>query len=269
MAPLDDNESQSLAARPLRRVDVLGVGISAVNLQRAVEEVQRWILDNEQHYVCVTGVHGVMESQRDNDLLRMHNHSGLTVADGLPMLWAGRYAGTAEMGRVRGPDLLPALCALAAEKGWSNYFYGGAPGTTEALIERLQGRFAGLRVVGSHCPPFRPLTSDEDDAVVAEINTCAPDLLWVGLSTPKQERWMSDHLGRVCAPALLGVGAAFDVHAGLIRQAPLWIQRSGFEWLYRTATEPRRLGRRYLRNNPRFLQAIVRQRPFVQRHEGR
>ena len=204
-----------------------------------------------------------MESQTDRDLLRIHNESGLTVADGMPMLWAGRYVGVSGIGRVRGPDLLPALCRAAADNGWSNYFYGGAPGTAETLAGRLRNRFPGLVVAGWSCPPFRPLTPEEDDEAVAQINACRPNLVWVGLSTPKQERWMADHIGRVRASAMLGVGAAFDVHAGLIQEAPPWIQSSGLEWLYRVSRDPRRLWRRYLHNNPRFAAAVVRQRPFL------
>lgn len=252
-----------MTTNAINRIDVLGVGISLVDVDLAIAEVGRWIRDGEQHYVCVTGVHGVMESQDHADLMTIHNRSGLTVADGMPMFWAGRYVGARRLGRVRGPDLLPAMCRMATDNRWTSYFYGGAPGTAEALVERLVEQFPGFRVAGWHCPPFRELTMEEDVAVVAEINACAPDLIWVGLSTPKQERWMADHVGRVKASALLGVGAAFDVHAGLIRQAPPWIQNSGFEWLFRIFCDPRRLWRRYLYNNPRFVVRILRRRPFL------
>lgn len=242
------------------RVDVLGVGITAITLNDAVSEVSRWVQAGEQHYVCVTGVHGVMACQSDPELRRIHNESGLTTPDGMPMVWAGRWA-RVPIERVYGPDLMLAVLAEAARRGWRSYFYGGKPGVADVLAERMQTRFAGLRVVGTYSPPFRPLDVAEDDEVVARINAADPDLLWVGLSTPKQERWMADHIGRVHAPALLGVGAAFDIHAGVVRQAPRWVQRSGLEWAFRLATEPRRLWRRYLRNNPRFLAAIVRNPP--------
>lgn len=215
----------------------------------------------EQHYVCVTGVHGVMESQRDPELLRIHNASGLTTPDGMPMVWAGHRAGASWMTRVYGPDLMLALCARAAELGWTSFFYGGRPGVPEQLVERLTTRFPDLRIVGTYSPPFRPMTPDEDEELVARINTAAPDLVWVGLSTPKQERWMDGHVGRIEAPALLGVGAAFDIHAGTLAQAPPWAQRNGLEWLYRLYREPRRLWRRYLYNNPRFVLGIIRRRP--------
>lgn len=248
---------------PIRRVDVLGVGISAISLAGALREVQRWIEREEPHYVCVTGVHGVMESQRDPGLCRIHNASGLTVADGMPMMWAGRFSGAREMERLRGPDLMPAICELAAREGWSSYFYGGAPGIAEALIHRLRARFPTLPVAGWHSPPFRPLTPHEDEAIIADINASGAQLVWVGLSTPRQEWWMAEHLGRLKAQVLLGVGAAFDVHAGAVRQAPRWVQRSGFEWAFRISQDPKRLWRRYLINNPRFMTTVIRRRPFL------
>ncbi|HEY6057860.1 MAG TPA: WecB/TagA/CpsF family glycosyltransferase [Candidatus Limnocylindrales bacterium] len=245
----------------IRRVDVLGVRISAIDMAMALDEIERWISAREPHYVCVTGVHGVMESQRDPELRAIHNASGLTTPDGMPMVWAGRRAGARWMSRVYGPDLMLALCERAAARGWSSYFYGGKDGVPERLAARLRERFPGFRVVGTESPPFRALSAEEDDAVVARINAAAPDLVWIGLSTPKQERWMAAHVGRIKAPALLGVGAAFDIHAGTLRQAPPLLQRHGLEWLYRLYREPRRLWRRYLSNNPRFVLAIARRPP--------
>jgi len=258
-----DREAGQGLTRGAARVDVLGVGVSAVDMAQAVAEIRRWVEEGERRYVCVTGVHGVMESQRDPELRRIHNASGLTTPDGMPMVWAGRRAGAGHMARVYGPDLMLELCALSVERGWSSFFYGGAPGVPERLAERLAARFPGLRVAGCLSPPFRPLTPQEDEEVVRRIDASGADLVWVGLSTPKQERWMAAHVGRLRAPVLLGVGAAFDIHAGLLPQAPRWMQRSGLEWLYRLAREPRRLWRRYLGNNPRFLLAIVRRPPML------
>jgi N-acetylglucosaminyldiphosphoundecaprenol N-acetyl-beta-D-mannosaminyltransferase len=247
------------------RVDVLGVRISAIDMAQAVAEITRWVEDGEQHYVCVTGVHGVMEARRDPELRRIHNASGLTTPDGMPMVWAGHRAGVPQMERVYGPDLMLEVCARAAERGWSSFFYGGAQGVPELLAARLTARFPGFKVAGTWSPPFRPLTPEEDQAVVERINRSGADLVWVGLSTPKQERWMAAHAGRLDAKALLGVGAAFDIHAGLLPQAPAWMQRSGLEWLYRLGREPRRLWRRYLRNNPRFVVEILRRPPVLER----
>jgi N-acetylglucosaminyldiphosphoundecaprenol N-acetyl-beta-D-mannosaminyltransferase len=202
-------------------------------------------------------------SQRDPELLAIHNASGLTTPDGMPLVWASHRAGMAHVRRVYGPDLMLAVCALAAERGWSSYFYGATTGVPELLAERLKARFPGLKIAGTMSPPFRPLSPEEDAAVVERINAAAPDLLWVGLSTPKQERWMAAHLARLTVPVLVGVGAAFDMHAGRLRQAPSWMQASGLEWIYRLYREPRRLWRRYLSNNPRFVLAILRRPPRV------
>ena len=246
---------------PIPRIDVLGVGISAINMKMAVDEITRWIDEGEHHYVCVTGVHGVMESQRDPELLRIHNESGLTTPDGMPMVWCARWAGARHVERVYGPDLMLEVCRVAADRGWNSYFYGGKEGVPEMLAKRLQDRFPGLKVVGAYSPPFRDLTDEEQLEIIDRINEASPDLVWVGLSTPKQERWVASHIGKLNAAALLAVGAAFDIHAGKLRQAPRWMQRSGLEWLYRLYREPRRLLRRYLRNNPRFVVAMLRSRP--------
>jgi N-acetylglucosaminyldiphosphoundecaprenol N-acetyl-beta-D-mannosaminyltransferase len=250
---------------PIPRVDVLGVGISAINLTAAVEQIGCWLSARVQHYACVTGVHGVMESQRDPELRAIHNASGLTTPDGMPMVWAGRYAGARTMQRVYGPDLMLAVCARAAERGWTSFFYGGHDGVPELLAARLRARFPGLEVAGTFSPPFRDLTADEDDRVVDRINAAGADIVWVGLSTPKQERWMAAHVGRIAAPVLIGVGAAFDIHAGVLPQAPRWMQQAGLEWLYRLAREPRRLWRRYLANNPRFVRQILARPPRLVR----
>jgi N-acetylglucosaminyldiphosphoundecaprenol N-acetyl-beta-D-mannosaminyltransferase len=245
----------------IRRVDVLGVGISAINMGMAVEAVHRWIEAGERHYVCVTGVHGVMESQADSLLRDIHNRSGLTTPDGMPMVWAGKAAGADWMDRVYGPDLMLEVLARAEERGWSSFFYGGAEGVPELLADRLRERFPGLKVAGTYSPPFRPLSEDEMRQVSAMINESGATLVWVGLSTPKQEHWMHQLRPHLESPVLFGVGAAFDFHAGRLSQAPSWMQENGLEWLYRLYKEPRRLWKRYLTNNPRFVTSIVRKRP--------
>jgi N-acetylglucosaminyldiphosphoundecaprenol N-acetyl-beta-D-mannosaminyltransferase len=251
------------------RVDVLGVGISCVNLDSAVEEVSGWVDRAEHRYVCVTGVHGVMECRRDPHLLRIHNRSGLTTPDGMPMVWAARWAGRGEVSRVYGPDLMLAVLARAVERGWSSFFYGGGPGTAELLADRLATRFPGLRVAGTLTPPFRSLTPQESADTVRVVNESGARLVWVGLSTPKQEHWMAEHVGRLRANVLFGVGAAFDLHAGTVPQAPGWMQRSGLEWSYRLGREPRRLWRRYLRNNPAFVLDVLAHPPrLVQAEPG-
>jgi N-acetylglucosaminyldiphosphoundecaprenol N-acetyl-beta-D-mannosaminyltransferase len=243
------------------RVDVLGVQISAIDLEEAVVQLGTWINQGASTYVCVTGVHGVMESQRDHVLKSIHNHSGMTTPDGMPMVWASRWAGVRDARRVYGPDLMLAACAQAATAGWRSFFYGGKPGVASQLAANLEIWFPGLQVAGIHSPPFRDLTPAEDQQEVEMINATQPDLVWVGLSTPKQERWMANHLGRVDARVMIGVGAAFDIHSGNLAQAPKFVQRAGLEWLYRLGQEPERLWRRYLRNNPSFIFRIMRNPP--------
>jgi len=248
------------------RANILGVGVSALNMAMALEIIEGWIERREPHYVCVTGVHGVMESQRDEELRRIHNRAGLVTPDGMPLVWLSRLQGFHHVERVYGPDLMLALCERSVAKGYRHFFYGGAEGVPEQLASVLQKRFPGLQVAGTFSPPFRPLTADEDDRIVQMINAAAPDIVWVGLSTPKQERWMAGHRERLTAPVLIGVGAAFDFLTGRKPQAPRWMQRAGLEWLFRLLTEPRRLWRRYLINNPLFVALVVLQALGVRRY---
>jgi N-acetylglucosaminyldiphosphoundecaprenol N-acetyl-beta-D-mannosaminyltransferase len=243
------------------RVDVLGVLIDALDPLAALEIVSGWVRGGAREYVCVTGVHGVMESQRDPQLALVHNQSGLTVPDGMPLVWCCHRAGRPATRRIYGPDLMLAVLQRAAENGWSNYFYGGAEGVAELLAQRMCTTFPDLIVGGTESPPFRQLTEQEGVAVRTRINTSGAQLVWVGLSTPKQERWMAQHRAGLEAAALIGVGAAFDFHTGRVRQAPPWMQRHGLEWLFRLLVEPRRLWRRYARNNPRFVLSVLRRRP--------
>lgn len=236
----------------IRRCDVLGVEISAVNLPLAVRQIDEWIEQGQRNYVCITGVHGVMESQRDEPLKRIHNAAGMVTPDGMPMVWINRLAGNSHVSRVYGPDLMAEICSKSAEKGHKHYLYGGGDGVAELLASKLREKFPGIQIVGTYTPPFRPLTDDEDRAIVQKINESGADIVWVGLSTPKQEHWMARHLDRIHPPVMIGVGAAFDFHAGLKSQAPKWMQKSGLEWFYRLCTEPKRLWKRYCINNPLF-----------------
>lgn len=235
------------------RVNVLGVGISAINLVTARAAIADALAERRKGYVCVTGVHGVIEAQSDPGFREILNRAFLCTPDGMPMVWAGRLARFREIDRVYGPDLMLELCAWSARAGYSHFFYGGAEGVAELLSQRLRSKFPGLRVAGTFTPPYRPLEAKEEAALIEQVAATRPDLFWVGLSTPKQERFMAQYLPRLHTTIMLGVGAAFDFHIGRVRQAPRWIQRSGFEWLFRLGHEPRRLWRRYLRNNPLFL----------------
>jgi len=234
------------------RSDILGVQVSAINLADAVATVERWIREGTRNYVCVTSVHGVMESRRDQQLRDIHNRAGLVTPDGMPLVWLSRLLGKSRTEQVCGRDLMRKLTAVSALRGYRQFYYGGAQGVVDQLKQALTTGYPGLTVAGLLCPPFRPLTRAEDDVVVEAINAARPDVVWVGLSTPKQERWMASHLGRIDAPVIIGVGAAFDFLAGTKRQAPVFLQRNGLEWLFRLCLEPRRLWRRYAYIVPGF-----------------
>jgi N-acetylglucosaminyldiphosphoundecaprenol N-acetyl-beta-D-mannosaminyltransferase len=248
------------------RLNVLGVGVSAINLSRAVSIVDGWIASGRREYVCVTGVHGVMESRRDSRIREIHNKSGLVTPDGMPLVWLLRNAGCREVGRVYGPDLMLALLERGREHGHTHFLYGSTAGTLKLLVGNLSRRIPGIRIAGTYAPPFGVISRDEDDDIVDTINRSGAKLVWVGLSTPKQEIWMAEHRSRLSANVLIGVGAAFPFHAGLVRQAPPLVQRAGLEWLFRLTQEPRRLWRRYLRNNPRFITEIFLQQSGLSRY---
>lgn len=245
-----------VAVRPAR-VNILGVGISAINMQMAVETIEGWIASREQHFVCVTTVNEVVQCQSDPALRETINRSGLVTPDGMPLVWLSRWQGFAHVDRVYGPDLMLAACARSVATQYRHFFYGGTEGVVGELVQRLSGRFPGLQIAGTYAPPFRPLSVEEDTAAVDMINASNPDIVWVGMGGAKQNRWMASHVGRLKAPVLVGVGAAFDFHAGRKKQAPRWMQRNGLEWLYRLSQEPRRLWRRYLLSNPLFVLLVT------------
>ena len=237
--------------------DVLGVKVSAINMKLAVELADQWVTAGSPGYICVTGVHGVMEAQTDSELRRILNHACINTPDGMPMSWIGHLQGFREMDRVFGPDFMTAMCRLSVERGYRNFLYGGKPGVAELLSEALQHKFPGLQVVGTYTPPFRNLTPEEEEEILAQVKESRPHILWVGLSTPKQERFMAQYVDRLQTPLLVGVGAAFDYHTGRIRDCSGWIKRAGLQWLHRLMQDPRHLWRRYLRNNPAFLWHIA------------
>jgi N-acetylglucosaminyldiphosphoundecaprenol N-acetyl-beta-D-mannosaminyltransferase len=237
--------------------DVLGVRISAVDMDLSVDLADGWIRAGKPGYVCVTGVHGVMEAQRDPELLSTFNRAAISLPDGMPMTWIGRLQGFERMDRVFGPDFMAVMCRLSVERGYRIFLYGGKPGVAELLSETLQRRFPGLQVVGTYTPPFRSLTEEEEAELIAQVAKAQPHILWVGVSTPKQERFMAHYAGRLQVPLLVGVGAAFDYHTGSLRDCSRWIKRAGLQWLHRLLQEPRRLWKRYLVNNPAFVWHIT------------
>lgn len=249
--------SETSQPADLKRVNVLGVGISVINLQTALRAVADALERRRGGYVCVTGVHGVMEAQEDATFRGILNRAFLNTPDGMPMVWAGRVAGFREMNRVYGPDLMLDVCEFTRDKSFTHFLYGGADGVAPELQRRLEQRFPGIKIAGVFTPPFRALNAEEETEMAARIRAAKPDIIWVGLSTPKQEKFMARYYEKLGATLMFGVGAAFDFHAGRVRQAPRWMQRSGLEWFFRLCSEPRRLWRRYLKNNPRFVIRIL------------
>jgi N-acetylglucosaminyldiphosphoundecaprenol N-acetyl-beta-D-mannosaminyltransferase len=240
----------------IQRIKVLGVGVSAINMPEAVSRIGRWIAEGEKKYVCVTGVHGVMECQKDTKLLSIHNESGLTVPDGMPLVWCGRCYGHKTMNRVYGPDLMLQVCGAFQQNECSHFLYGGNDGVAQQLKERLVKLFPKIRIIGTFTPPFRPLSDSERADLKKKISELKPDVLWVGLSTPKQERFMAEFISELDVKVMIGVGAAFDIITGRIKDAPDWMKRCGLQWLHRLGCEPRRLWKRYILNNPRFILKI-------------
>ncbi len=241
----------------VQRVNVLGVGVSVLNLQTALATIADALGQKRKGYICVTGVHGVMEAQNDENFRAILNHAFLCTPDGMPMVWMGKIHGHSEMQRVYGPDLMLEVCAWSENHQCRHFFFGGADGVADQLAEKLKARFPKMQSVGTFTPPFRPLNPAEENELRERIRVAQPDILWVGLSTPKQEKFMAEFSPMLDATLTIGVGAAFDFHSGRIKQAPRWMQRSGLEWFYRLCTEPRRLARRYFRNNPLFLLKIA------------
>lgn len=234
------------------RLDVLGLGVDPFSLDRAVAAITDWIATGTPGYICLATVHGVIESRRDPELAAAYARASLVGTDGMPLVWWCRAAGLPAE-RVYGPDLTLAVCAASAAQGWRHFLLGATDETLAALTGNLQRRFPDLQIVGTLAPPFRPMTGAEEAEIVAAINAARPDIVWIGLGAPKQEKWMARHRGQVAAPMMIGVGAAFDFLAGTKRQAPPWMGRNGLEWLFRLCSEPRRLARRYLAGNALFV----------------
>jgi N-acetylglucosaminyldiphosphoundecaprenol N-acetyl-beta-D-mannosaminyltransferase len=236
------------------------VPLAVSDYRQVIDWMDSMIAAGARGYVTAAAVNLVMSAQEDPETRAAVLAATLAVPDGQPLVWALRALGHTGATRVYGPDLMVHFCARAARSGTAIYLYGGrTPEALELLERRLRERFAGLQIVGGYSPPFRALTAEEQERVIAEIDASGAAVVWVGTGQPKQEKWMHEMRPRLSAPLLVGVGAAFDFHAGLVPQAPRWMQRSGLEWVYRLAREPGRLWRRYARYNPRFLMGFLRQ----------
>jgi N-acetylglucosaminyldiphosphoundecaprenol N-acetyl-beta-D-mannosaminyltransferase len=260
MQPESSVETRPTPIRAPGTVSVLDVPLALTDYERTLDWIDEMVAARQRGYVCVCNVHTVMASGEDPELRSSLLGSSLNVPDGQPLVWAINALGHSLAGRVYGPELMSRSCARAANSQQRLYLYGGRnQGALVQLALNLRQRYPGVKIVGGYSPPHRPLTEEEQDAVVEEINRSRADVVWIGIGVPKQEKWMALMRPRLEAPVLVGVGAAFDFHAGLVPQAPNWIQEAGLEWAYRLAHEPRRLWRRYVRYNPRFLSSFGRQ----------
>lgn len=235
------------------------VTISAMTLRGACDRVAHWIDAGEKHYVNICTADTVVQCHDQPELAKIVINAGMATTDGMPLVWLARRFGFKCATRVYGPDLMLELCALSEERGYAHFFYGATGEVLGQLKENLLSKFPALRIAGMHAPPFRPLREEEKDSVARMINQANPDIVWCGLGTPKQDYWVAEFRPRLDASALLAVGAAFNFHAGHVRQAPRWMMRCGLEWLFRLCCEPRRLWRRYIVNNPRFIAQTFRQ----------
>jgi len=243
---------------PRTTAGVLGVPIDAISWELALERIRQWGIGHESRYVCITNVHSVVTAKQDTDFGRVVAEADMATPDGAPVAWMLRKQGFPDQQRINGPDLMWNYCEQAARRKESIFLYGSTEETLAILQKRLGAAFPDLQIAGAISPPFRTLTAEEDAADVARINASGACTVWVSLGCPKQEMWMSAHRGRVSA-VMIGVGAAFDYHAGTVKRAPLWMQRSGLEWLHRLCSEPGRLWKRYLVTNTLFVFGALRQ----------
>ena len=245
-------------ATPRTVLPVLGVPIDIISEAAAVARIAGWAARRDSRAVCICNVHSVVTATQNPAFMQALAQADMATPDGAPVAWMLRRQGAGPQRRVSGPDLMLAYCQHAAAGGESIFLYGSTPHTLQALQVRLHARWPSLRIAGAVSPPFRPLSADEDEAIVAQINASGAGTLWVSLGCPKQELWMAAHRGRVQA-VMVGVGAAFDFHAGTSTRAPVWMREHGLEWLHRLATEPRRLWKRYLLTNTAFIVGAARQ----------
>jgi N-acetylglucosaminyldiphosphoundecaprenol N-acetyl-beta-D-mannosaminyltransferase len=245
---------------------VVGIRVDAVEMRDVIAQIQEWISSGSRgKYIAVTGMHGVSEVLRDPSLRAIINEAGLVVPDGMPLVWLARWNNIPIRRRVTGAELMQTFCEQTGPR-YRHFFYGGAPDVAEDLSQKLNLRY-GITVAGTYTPPFRPLTDQEEADVAKLVKETAPDVLWVGLSTPKQERWIYAHRLSLPVPVMLGVGAAFDMHSDRLTRAPLWVQHSGLEWFYRLLSEPRRLWKRYLVLIPTAVWSVLLELLHIVRYE--
>lgn len=242
--------------KKIRTCEILKTNIAVTNMPEAVAFIDARIQNGSGGYICISNVHTTVMAYEDEDYRNIQNSALLALPDGKPLSVVSKKRGFPEAERVAGPDLMERIFRESAKKGYLHYFYGSTPGTLTALLEKLQTKYPGIRIVGMEAPPFRELTREEDAACVDRINGAGPDIVWVGLGAPKQERWMYAHRGCING-LMIGVGAGFDFHAGTVKRAPKWVQNIGMEWFYRLCQDPKRLWKRYVSTNWKFLRLMV------------
>lgn len=232
--------------------NILGVNIAAINMEWLVEYLDKNLLDIKGDYICVSNVHTTVTSYKDASYCAVQNGGLMAIPDGGPLSTVGRRRGCKNMARTTGPSLMGEIFKISAKKGYRHYFYGSKQETLELLEKKLKENYPGIKIAGMYSPPFRPLTEEEDKAVIERINEANPDFVWIGLGAPKQEKWMAAHQGKIDG-LMLGVGAGFDYYAENIKRAPMWMQKHNLEWVYRLVQDPKRLFKRYWSTNTKFI----------------
>jgi N-acetylglucosaminyldiphosphoundecaprenol N-acetyl-beta-D-mannosaminyltransferase len=236
-----------------KKANVLGIGIDAVNMEEALNRVAIELRQRRKGYVCLAGVHGIMEAQRDPALAKIYAGAALAAPDGMPTVWMGRHQGFRKMERVAGPDLMLEVISRKEFSGYSHFLCGGKDGIAQELHEQLLARYPSVKIAGIYTPPFGPMSDIQEMEFIDLVNRLQPDIVWVGISTPKQERFMARYLPLLDTTLMFGVGAAFDYHTGRITDCADWIKCAGLQWFDRLLQDPKHLWKRYLRNNPPFL----------------
>jgi N-acetylglucosaminyldiphosphoundecaprenol N-acetyl-beta-D-mannosaminyltransferase len=240
-------------------VNVLGIPFNCMEYSHVFQQINRWHNNSTCCSISFVNPHSVIVSFKDEDMANALRQSALILSDGIGIVLASRILGCSLLHRITGPAFMLKCCEWSQYYGYSHYFYGGADGVAQKLVTHLKEKYPNLKIAGTYCPPFRNLTTQEEEEVIVNINSCKPDILWVGLGAPKQEIWINRHFGKIQATAMIGVGAAFDFHSGHRKWAPKWIRDMGIEWLYRFLQEPRRMWRRTL-NNAIFLCCVFGQK---------
>lgn len=239
------------------RANILGIGIDAVNMQQALERIRQELEQKHKGYVCLAGVHGVMEAQRNPEVARVLAGAALVAPDGMPTVWVGHHQGHFQMERVTGPDLMLEVMKREEFRDYTHFFCGGKEGVAGELRDQITARLPFVKIVGIDTPPFGPMSTQQEKDFIAQVDRLKPDIIWIGISTPKQELFMERYLPLLNTTLMFGVGAAFDFHTGRIADCADWIKRCGLQWLHRLLQDPKHLWRRYLRNNPSFLFSIA------------